>query len=40
LVSFRDHLASRFGDDRIVRLDPYIAVVTGLGYEAQSRWAS
>ena len=40
LASFQDHVASRFGSERIMARDPYNTVVTGLAYEAQNRWAA
>lgn len=40
LVSFQKHVGSRFGRDRVMARDPYNTVVTGLGIEAQGRWAS
>lgn len=40
LASFQNFLAGRFGSEKIMVRDPYNTVVTGLGYDAQSRWAT
>lgn len=40
LATFQDYLKGRFGSDKIMVRDPYNTVVTGLGYEAQNKWAS
>jgi molecular chaperone DnaK (HSP70) len=39
LSSFQAALTSRFGETKVKVRDPYNTVVTGLGYDAQSRWA-
>jgi hypothetical chaperone protein len=39
LGAFQALLSDRFGGHRIKVRDPYNTVVTGLGYDAQSRWA-
>jgi hypothetical chaperone protein len=39
IPAYRDMLCNIFGSDRVVDRDPFTTVVTGLGYEAQGRWA-
>jgi hypothetical chaperone protein len=39
IPAYRMMLVGIFGDDRVIDRDPFTTVVTGLGYEAQGRWA-